>query len=201
MRQRLKLIVVGIVTVAAGVVFVTTLVRATLYAPDSEVASSTLAALAPALAASPGELPQRLRIPALSINAYVRHVGVNEEGNMATPGNFTDAGWYKYGTVPGFLGSAVMDGHVDNALALDGVFKHLKDLKPGDEIFVDTASSTQLRFVVEEVASYPAAEVPLERVFAARDAARLNLITCDGDWDKGTQEYKERLVVYAKLVP
>jgi sortase (surface protein transpeptidase) len=194
-------IIVATITVGAGVVFATTLVRATFYAPDPEVASTTLAAAAPAREAAPGELPQYLRIPALQIRAYVRQVGVNAEGNMATPGNFTDVGWYKYGTVPGFLGSAVIDGHVDNALSLDGVFKHLSDLKEGDDIYIDTASSTKLHFVVKEVAAYPRAQVPLERLFNATDAVRLNLITCTGDWVKGDKEYAERLVVYAELAP
>jgi LPXTG-site transpeptidase (sortase) family protein len=187
--------------VAAGVVFATTLVRATLYAPDPDVASTTLAAAAPARQAAPGELPERLRIPALDINAYVRDVGVNADGNMATPGNFTDVAWYKYGTVPGFTGSAVVDGHVDNALSLDGVFKHLGELKAGDDIYVDTASSTALHFKVAEVASYLADDVPLERLFKANDAARLNLITCDGTWEAGKKEYDHRLVVYAVLAP
>lgn len=199
MRVGLRLFI-AIIMLAAGVVFVTTLVRATLYAPEHEVASSTLAALAPARQATEGELPERLRIPALDVSAYVRHVGINEKGLMATPGNFTDVGWYKYGAVPGFVGSAVMDGHVDNALALDGVFKRLGDLQVGDEIFVDTASSTQLRFVVEEVALYKASEVPAERLFNAKDAARLNLITCAGDWAEDQEGYDKRLVVYARLV-
>jgi len=194
-------LVVAIITLAAGVVFAGTLVRATLYAPDSEVASSTLAALAPARAATEGELPRRLRIPALGIDAFVRHVGLNAEGNMATPGNYTDVGWYKYGAVPGFVGSAVMDGHVDNALALDGVFKHLGNLKAGDEIYVDTASSTKLRFVVTEVASYTVKDVPLERIFNARDTAHLTLITCTGEWNRDKEEYAERLVVYGSLAP
>ena len=200
MRLSLRL-AVATITLAAGVVFATTLARATLYAPDPDIASSTLAAAAPARDAEPGDLPRRLRIPALGIDAFVRHVGVNSEGNMATPGNFTDAGWYKYGTVPGFAGSAVMDGHVDNALSLDGVFKHLSELKPGDDIYVDTASSTALHFIVREVVSYPAEEVPAERIFKADDAARLNLITCDGTWVQGKKEYDRRLVVYAALAP
>jgi sortase (surface protein transpeptidase) len=194
-------LIVATITIAAGVVFIATLVRATVYAPDPDVASSTLVAAAPAREASLGDLPRRLRIPALGISAYVRHVGVNAQGNMATPGNFTDVGWYKYGTVPGFMGSAVIDGHVDNALSLDGVFKHLGDLKEGDDIYIDTASSTALHFVVREAVSYPSEDVPAEKVFKADDAARLNLITCDGTWVQGKKEYDRRLVVYAVLAP
>jgi LPXTG-site transpeptidase (sortase) family protein len=179
----------------------TTLVRSVWYERSGEVASSTLAALAPSRQALPGELPARLRIPVLNLQAVVKHVGVDKNGLMATPGNFSDTGWYKYGTVPGFMGSAVIDGHVDNALALDGVFKRLGELTVGDEVFVDTASSTPLRFVVVEVASYPKDEVPRERLFGAEDRAYLNLITCDGAWIQGQKTYDRRLVVWAELTP
>ena len=191
---------VALLTAAASVVFATTLVRSVWYAPDNEVASSTLAAAAPARTVTPGDLPDRLRIPTLNIDAHIKHVGVNQAGLMATPGNFVDVGWYKYGTVPGFLGSAVIDGHVDNALSLDGVFKHLADLKPGDDIYIDTASSTALHFVVSEVVSYALEDVPAERLFKADDKVRLILITCDGAWIKGQKTYDRRLVVYAELV-
>lgn len=200
MRGRARLLV-WLITAAAGVVFMTTLVRATVWAPENEMASSTLAAMAPARDAEPGDLPQRLLVPALGIDAHVKHVGITDKGDMATPGTFVDVGWYKYGTVPGFVGSAVIDGHVDNALALDGVFKRLEELKPGDFIYVETASSTELRFVVREVASYPAAEVPTERLFNDKGSVYLNLITCTGIWLKSTNQYAERLVVYTELSP
>lgn len=194
-------IIMACITLAAGVVFVATLARATIYAPESEVASTTLAAVAPAREASPGELPKRLRIPSLSINAYVKHVGITADGDMATPGNFVDVGWYKYGTVPGFVGSAVIDGHVDNGLGRLGVFKTLGEIKVGDEVFVDTASSTPLRFVVREVVSYPLADVPAKRIFTDTTGAYLNLITCDGVFNKHANDYESRLVVYAVLAP
>lgn len=193
-------LLVALVTVLAGVVFFTTLARATFYAPDTEVASSTLAAAAPAREVGPGDLPVRLRVPELGIDARVNPVGVTDEGNMATPGNFVDVGWYRYGTVPGFTGSAVIDGHVDNALGLSGVFKRLGELSAGDEVFVETASST-LRFTVVEVVSYLTEEVPLERLFAAQDGTYLNLITCDGAWIRNENQYDRRLVVYTRLAP
>lgn len=191
--------VVAVLTVAAGAVFVTLLVYSLYYAPDKEVAVPALAAQAPGREVAAGELPVRLRIPRIEVNAHVKHVGINIEGKMATPGNFVDVGWYKYGTVPGFPGSAVMDGHVDNALSLPGVFKRLEELRPGDELFVDTASSTHLRFVVERVVSYPLEHIPLEEIFNAKGEARLNLITCEGSWLKDKNSYDHRLVVFAQL--
>ncbi len=151
------------------------------------------------IAALPGDIPARLQIPSLNIDANVQRVGIAKSGSMAVPSNFTDVAWYRLGTVPGFVGSAVIDGHVDNGLSLAGVFKHLSDIQVGDEIDVITASSSIKKFVVSEVAVYPYKEVPLERLFNASDQARLNLITCEGAWIKGEKTYDQRLVVYATL--
>jgi sortase (surface protein transpeptidase) len=147
------------------------------------------------------ELPEQLRIPILGIDALVQHVGLTKSGKMAVPTNFTDVGWYRYGTAPGFVGSAVIDGHVDNGLRLPGVFKKLNGLAVGDEIFVRTAAGAELRFVVQEVAVYGYKEVPTEVLFNRADTARLNLVTCDGAWVAGEKTYDKRLVVYAVLAP
>ena len=96
-------------------------------------------------------MPERLIIPKLSIHALVHPVGIRADGTMGVPSNFTDVAWYKYGPAPGEKGSAVIDGHVDNALALPGVFKHLSELAPGDDVYVETASSTEVHFIVTDV--------------------------------------------------
>lgn len=146
-----------------------------------------------------GSLPERLEIPSLGISAHVQQVGIGKSGNMAVPSNYSDVGWYRYGTIPGFKGSAVIDGHVDNGLGLPGVFKNLDQMQVGDKIDIVTASSTRLRFVVQEVVIYPYKEVPLEKLFNRDDQGRLNLVTCDGAWIAGEKTYDKRLVVYATL--
>lgn len=188
-----------LVIVVAGGVFASTLIHATLYAPDSVDSITVPTTTAPATADTASE-PKQLLIPSLSINAHVQHVGVNAKGMMAVPSNFTDVAWYKYGTVPGKLGSAVIDGHVDNGLALAGVFKHLGDIKVGDDMYVVTTAGAKLHFVVKDIEQYPYTEGPTEKIFNANDAAHLNLITCTGTWVKGGHTYNERLVVYATYV-
>lgn len=184
-------------TALAVVVFAVTLVRATLAAPVEEAAAVTPPALAAAIA--PGDYPAKLRIPALSIDAQVQKTGLTKSGAMGTPTNFTDVAWYQYGPAPGQLGSAVIDGHVDNALSLPGVFKHLGDIAVGDDIYIDTKDGKALHFVVTEIESYPYKAVPTERIFEAADRPRLNLVTCDGSWMRAEKTYDERLVVYAEL--
>lgn len=144
--------------------------------------------------------PERLKIPSLDIDAKVKEVGLTKDGAMATPGNFTDVGWYAAGTIPGDMGSAVMDGHVDNALALPGVFKDLHRTELGDDIYVIAEDGTTLHFVVSSIDSYEYDSAPTEEIFNERTAARLKLITCGGTWLSELKTYDKRVVVTADLV-
>jgi LPXTG-site transpeptidase (sortase) family protein len=145
-------------------------------------------------------IPQRIEIPSINVDAKVQQVGTNAKGNVGVPTNFTDVAWYKYGPAPGEAGSAIMDGHVDNALALPGVFKYLENVKKGDSIFVYTTSGKKLEFKVTDVKSYVYDEVPVNLVFNDFRGAHLNLITCDGAWVQKNKNYDHRLVVYSDLI-
>lgn len=186
------------VALVALAVFSVTLVRAVWFAPvlDVQVPPTTAERAVP-----PEEQPARLSVPALGIDAEIQYVGVTAKGNMGVPSNFSDVAWYKHGTVPGQLGSAVIAGHVDNGLGLAGVFKHLGDIKVGDDVYIETKNGSTLHFKVVEKASYQYKSVPLERVFNRKDDAYLNLITCEGNWVKGERTYDKRLIIYTKLVP
>lgn len=182
-------------TLCAVAIFTTTIVRAFFYSPDTEIPVPP----DQALETSPLQHPRRLAIPSLGIDTMVQEVGVNTEGNMGVPSNFTDVGWYKYGVVPGGRGSAVIAGHVDNGLGLSGVFKKLDEIEIGDEIIVEREDGGQLTFVVTGKKSYPYDAVPTEIIFNPAGSQRLNLITCGGSWVKSAKTYDQRLVVFAKL--
>lgn len=145
------------------------------------------------------ENPIRLAIPSISVDAKVEEVGVARNGTMAIPSTFHTVGWYKYGTVPGEMGSAVMGGHYDNGLSLDGVFKNLKNMKPGDDIFVYDRDNTEIHFKVVSMDMYGYKEVPVDAIFNDNDRPLLRLITCDGQWIKKEKTYDARLVVTAIL--
>ncbi|MDO8565442.1 MAG: class F sortase [bacterium] len=164
-------------------------------AVESAVISSTTVG-----STSIANYPARLEIPKLDIDTEVQHVGVTKTGNMAAPNNFTDVSWYKFGTIPGHTGSAVMAGHEDNAISLDGVFKHLEDLEVGDDVYVIDHNNKKLHFKVIAEEIYPYNKSPLERIFNKSDGTYFNLITCAGDWLASAKTNDKRLVVYTKLV-
>jgi LPXTG-site transpeptidase (sortase) family protein len=190
--------------VGAGWVFTTTLVHALWYAPEEDASvavppTASLGTTSPIVLTSARDIPVELSIPAINVDAHVQDVGIGKTGNMAVPTNYTDVGWYRYGTVPGAVGSAVIDGHVDNGFGLDAVFKHISELKPGDDIYVQTQSGEELHFVVQDIETYPATQVPLQTLFTRDDEPRLNLITCAGQWEPDKEAYDHRTVVYAVL--
>ncbi len=195
--HRIKIIAALVLVVLGMAVFVATLVRAVWYAPENSTYS--LAMKSHKSIVVPKENPVHLAIPSLKIDADVQYVGVNAKGHMGVPNNFTDVAWYQDGTVPGQVGSAVIDGHVDNGLGLDGVFKHLANIKIGESVFVTTKEGRTLRFIVSDTREYAYDAVPNEVVFNQADIVRLNLITCEGAWVAGKKTYDRRLVVYTTL--
>jgi sortase A len=141
-------------------------------------------------------LPTRLQIPKLQIDTHVIYVGLTKDGNMSVPTNVIDAGWYKYGVLPGVTGTAVMAGHLDGLHGEPGVFSNLSKLVPGDTIEVTESNGLVISFVVRETKSYAQTEQPAE-VFTSTSGSHLNLITCTGSWDKSEHRFAKRLVVFA----
>ncbi len=139
--------------------------------------------------------PVRLIIPSIGLSAPVDPVGINDKGEMAVPdGNTNYVGWYKSGTIPGNVGSAVIAAHVYAA------FEDLRNLKVGSELIVENANGERLKFVVNDSRVYQLGELTSGMLFGKRDARRLNLITCAGEQTPDGSTYTHRLVVYTTLV-
>ncbi len=139
--------------------------------------------------------PVKVIIPAIGLNSSVLALGKDKTGNMEVPsGKTTNVGWYKYGTLPGNVGSAVLDAHVFAA------FSKLNKLKVGDDIFVMTANNSILHFKVDLAKTYPLNSLSAATLFGQNDAKRLNLITCAGALTADHSTYDHRLIVFAKLI-
>lgn len=190
----------ALLTIMAGVLLGgATILRAGVWAPQEMEIQPPPGAIE-YVTHSASSTPARLAIPSIGVDASVVDVGIGRTGNMAVPLSYSEAGWYRYGPVPGEKGSAVLDGHVDNGFGLSAVFKRLGELKAGDDLYVYTKGGALLHFMVSRVESYLLADVPARDIFTRADGAYLNLITCAGAWDGKRLSYDRRIVVYAVYV-
>lgn len=164
--------------------------------PTAQTVSAPLAVATVALSEQEVKfpLPVRLRIPTISVDAAIEYVGVTSEGTMDVPKNPADVAWFNLGARPGENGSAVMAGHYGGKKA--SVFDNLYKLRKGDKLYVEDEFGTTTVFVVRETRRYnPSADASY--IFNSSDGkSHLNLITCEGDWDKVSKSYSERLVVF-----
>lgn len=140
--------------------------------------------------------PHTLTIPSLNIRAPIIGTGLEANGEMAVPDSLTQAGWYAKGAAPGNPGKAVIAMHTGYPNK-PSVFRAIERLKPGDEVQTTDVSGITASFQVIERATYHPDAAPRDRIFGDSPTARLALITCTGQWNARTQQYSDRLVVYA----
>jgi LPXTG-site transpeptidase (sortase) family protein len=141
--------------------------------------------------------PMRLKIPKINVDASVEYVGLTDKGEMDVPSNTSDVALFKFGAYPGEHGSAVIAGHFDGENGASAVFTDLHKLQKGDKLYIDYANGISLVFVVRESRAYDPGYV--KEVFHSSNTAHLNLVTCDGVWNKTKKSYSKRLVVFADI--
>lgn len=142
--------------------------------------------------------PATLLIPKIGVRATVEQLTVDGNGDMASPQNVNDVGWYAPGVAPGQNGDAVVDGHLNWYGVPQAVFFNLNQLQPGDQVDIISQGVT-LRFQVTNSTSVSRTARPAG-LFATTGPPRLTLITCAGDWNTGAGEYDQRLLVEAEYV-
>lgn len=139
----------------------------------------------------------RLKIPKIKIDAAVEYVGMTPEGAMDVPKFPEDVAWFELGPRPGEIGSAVIAGHFGRWKSGEGsVFDDLNQLKPGDRLSFEDGKGSVTGFVVRELRTLGKND-EASSVFDSGDGkAHLNLITCEGVYNKASKSYPERLVVF-----
>lgn len=143
-------------------------------------------------------LPVRLMIPSINVDAAIEYVAHTPEGAMDVPSNTKDVGWYELGPSPGEIGNAVISGHFDGREGKSGVFNNLNELKTGDKLYIINDQGSTITFVVQESRLYTPGHA--DEVFLPNGGVHLNLITCDGVWNKDKKSYSKRLVVFADIL-
>lgn len=143
--------------------------------------------------------PERIRIPAIGVDADVDDMGLNADGSIEVPEVFADTGWWTHSPRPGRVGASAILGHVDSTTG-PAVFFRLTDLRPGDEIHVDGVDGDTVTFAVRAIEQHPKASFPSERVFGATPDPTLRLITCGGAFDSNAGSHVDNVIVFADLV-
>lgn len=149
--------------------------------------------------------PRYFTIPYLGIhNARIVEIGLKGQGEMATPYNIYDVGWYtgSGSVLPGQTGVSVINAHGGDLGY--GVFRSLPKLPIGETITIEMGDGRVYNYrVVESVRKQLGDEANqyMTAAFTPVSGATntLSLITCTGDWLDAQQTYSQRLFVKAIL--
>ncbi|MFJ8545993.1 class F sortase [Streptomyces sp. NPDC093586] len=171
--------------------------------PASAAASDTRAAGGGKTVAGPAPLayavPDRIRIPAIQVDAPVMPVGLDADGWVGAPPPEDPnlAGWFTGAVSPGEKGTAVVVGHVDNKQG-PAVFYGLGALRKGNRIEVSRQDGKTAVFEIYGIEVFAKDDFPGDRVYASKGAPELRVITCGGDFTKQSG-YDGNVVAFARL--
>lgn len=148
----------------------------------------------------PRGLPERLIIPKIGVNTAIEDAQITSDGRMDVPKGSINVAWFSLGPQPGQIGSAVIGGHFGIKDGIPFVFYNLDKLVPGDSIYIVDDYGNNIGFIVRSIELFDR-NGDATSVFVSNDGlAHLNLITCEGEWNKVNGTYPERRVVFADLV-
>jgi LPXTG-site transpeptidase (sortase) family protein len=142
------------------------------------------------------KLPVRFKIPKINIDAAIKYVGITLQGAMDVPKGPSDVAWFNLGPRPGESGSAVIVGHFGWKNNIPAVFDNLNKLQNGDKIYIEDGNGITTTFLVRKIQIYGENESASDVFNSSDGKAHLNLITCQGIWNKIQKSYSNRLVVF-----
>jgi len=148
--------------------------------------------------------PRYLTIEKLGIsNARILPVGVNATGELGTPNNIFDVGWYESSGKPGEGKTILIDGH-NGGPHVHGVFKDLPVLASGDIIVVERGDGLKYRYSVVEnkTISLDESDKYMATAMRSPEAGKesVSLISCTGEWSQVQKTYLSRQFVRAVLI-
>lgn len=148
--------------------------------------------------------PRYLTVEKLGVkNARILPMGVNMKGELDTPRNIFDVGWYDGSGKPGQGGTLMIDGH-NGGPHVHGVFKNLPDLAEGDVIKVERGDGEIFQYKVVENVTVDLAEADKYMTTAAVSPEpgieSVTLITCTGEWSQAQGTYLSRQFTRATLI-
>lgn len=154
--------------------------------------------------AVPASRPRYLSIQKLGVvNSRIIAVGVKANGELGTPNNIFDVGWYESSGEPGQGKTIVIDGH-NGGPHVHGVFKDLPNLAEGDIIKIERGDGQIFEYKVVDNKTIPLSEADEYMRMAFKspvpDKESVTLISCTGEWSAARETYLSRQFARAILV-
>ena len=152
----------------------------------------------------PANYPAYITIDRLGVvGRQIVPLGIKENGELDTPANLYQVGWYTGSSVPGGGGTLVLDGHNGGPRAF-GVLKNMPDMVPGDKIYIENASGEHFTYEVYENKLVPLSEANeyMRIAFSSPVAGKesLSIITCAGEWSEVQYTFLSRQFLRAVRV-
>ena len=150
------------------------------------------------------DCPRYLSISKLGVvNARIIAVGVKSNGELGTPNNIFDVGWYEASGKPGQGKTIVIDGH-NGGPHVHGVFKDLPNLVEGDIIKIERGDGKIFEYKVVENKTVVLSEADayMKTAFKSPVSGKesVTLISCTGEWSQAQGTYLSRQFTRAILV-
>lgn len=148
--------------------------------------------------------PRYLTIEKLGVaKSRILPMGVNTDGELNTPNNIFDVGWYEGSGKPGEGKTMMIDGH-NGGPHVYGVFKNLPSLAEGDIIEIERGDGAKFKYRVVENVAVDLNDSDGYMATAARSPEpgkeSVTLISCTGEWSQSQGTYLSRQFTRAVLV-
>jgi len=149
---------------------------------------------------TPKGLPVRLKISSIKVDSLIEDALILPDGRMDVPEGSINVAWFALGPYPGDVGSAVIGGHFGIKNKIPFVFYNLDKVEIGDVISIVNDKNETISFVVRSTKLFDR-NADATTVFTSQDGlAHLNLITCEGVWNKVNKGYPSRLVIFSDKI-
>lgn len=146
------------------------------------------------------DLPRYIRIKKInSNNIRILRMSTDENGAIKTPKSIWDTGWYDGSAIPGESnGASLIVGHVSGPTE-GGIFYNLYRVIVGDEIEIEMGNGKVYTYQVVDKQDVPVGDINMNDYLISKDIDKqgLTIMTCSGEFNSATQQYENRLAIFA----
>src|SRR5690606_28512261 len=107
----------------------------------------------------------------LQIDARVKRMIAQSDGELTAPRNINDAGWYDGSVMPGEAGTSLLVGHVFGNTK-PGVFNRIGNLREGETIQIERGDGKILDFTVASIERFNQDEINLDKALISHSGSK-----------------------------